>query len=99
MPPLKKFLILLLGGVFLMLGVVGLLVPVLPGVLFLVLGLLCFAETSETVRTKLAAWYRAHRLRRHTRPSEGLSPLEKIELAGWKAAARVLGLSDRKNLR
>ena len=40
----KKFLVLLLGWGFLVLGVIGLFLPVLQGVLFLIVGLLILSS-------------------------------------------------------
>ena len=41
---------LIIGGGFVLLGVVGLFLPILQGILFLVIGIMCLAKGSATVR-------------------------------------------------
>jgi uncharacterized membrane protein YbaN (DUF454 family) len=49
-----RLLYLLFGFVFLIMGVIGLLLPILPGWLFLIPAALCFAKAS----TILSKWLR-----------------------------------------
>jgi hypothetical protein len=51
---LKRFLRLVFGTVFLILGVLGLFLPVLQGILFLIVGLLILAPESRRIRELLA---------------------------------------------
>lgn len=50
---MKRILRFILGITFLVLGVLGLFLPVLQGILFLVVGLLILAPESRRVRTLL----------------------------------------------
>ena len=43
---------LLIGGAFVALGVIGLFLPVLQGVLFIVIGILCLSKGSALVRSQ-----------------------------------------------
>ena len=43
---------LITGIVFLILGVIGLFLPILQGILFIVIGLMCLSKSSATVRLK-----------------------------------------------
>jgi len=43
---------LLIGGAFVVLGVIGLFLPVLQGVLFIVIGILCLSKGSALVRSQ-----------------------------------------------
>ena len=43
---------LLVGGAFVVLGVIGLFLPVLQGVLFIVIGILCLSKGSALVRSQ-----------------------------------------------
>lgn len=43
---------LIIGGIFLLLGIVGLFLPILQGVLFIVIGIIFLAKGSATVRAQ-----------------------------------------------
>ena len=43
---------LLLGGVFVVLGIIGLFLPFLQGILFIVIGILCLSKGSALVRSQ-----------------------------------------------
>jgi|TARA_B100000959_G_C14747235_1_gene527639 uncharacterized membrane protein YbaN (DUF454 family) len=43
---------LIIGGALVLLGIVGLFLPFLQGILFIVIGVLCLAKGSATVRSK-----------------------------------------------
>ena len=42
----------LAGGIFIILGVIGLFLPVMQGILFIVIGLYCLSKGSALVRSK-----------------------------------------------
>ena len=41
---------LIIGGAFVLLGIVGLFLPILQGILFIVIGIMCLAKGSAMVR-------------------------------------------------
>jgi len=43
---------LIVGAAFVVLGIIGLFLPILQGVLFIVIGLMCLAKGSALVRSK-----------------------------------------------
>ena len=43
---------LFIGGAFVLLGIVGLFLPILQGILFIVIGIMCLAKGSATVRAQ-----------------------------------------------
>ena len=79
-----------LGGLLTVLGLIGLVVPILPGILFLALAAVCFSATSERFHSRLErhpAW-RGWRLR--WRESRGLPLLRRLQLAFWLTAEAVM---------
>ena len=82
----RRLILMGLGGCLVLLGLVGLLVPILPGVLFLVLAAVCFSATSPRFQARLdrhPAW-RGWRLR--WRESRGLSMGRRAKLFFWLSA-------------
>ena len=63
---LMRILLFLAGGVCVILGIIGLLLPIMPGWAFFLLAAACFCHGSDRVRERLEAhpWYRFHRKRR-----------------------------------
>ena len=43
---------LIIGGAFVLLGIVGLFLPILQGILFIAIGIMCLARGSATVRAQ-----------------------------------------------
>jgi uncharacterized membrane protein YbaN (DUF454 family) len=79
-----------LGSALTALGLIGLLVPILPGVLFLVLAGVCFSAMSPRFQDRLErhpAW-RGWRLR--WRESRGLPLLRRVQLAFWLTAEATM---------
>ena len=86
----KRAALIGLGSVLVALGLIGLLVPILPGVLFLVLAAVCFSATSPRFQDRLErhpAW-RGWRLR--WRESRGLPLLRRVQLAFWLTAEATM---------
>ena len=50
---IKRVLILALGWFFIILGIIGLFLPVLQGILFLFIGLVILSRVSKTVQNRL----------------------------------------------
>jgi uncharacterized membrane protein YbaN (DUF454 family) len=57
---LKRILILGVGSVFILLGIVGLFLPFLQGILFLIVGLVILSKESKTAHRILERWKEKH---------------------------------------
>lgn len=83
---IKRALLMLLGSTFVLLGLVGLVIPILPGFVFLALAAVCFSALSPRFQRRLdrhPAW-RGWRLR--WRQSRGLPLLRRLQLGFWMTA-------------
>ena len=79
----KTFLKALLGTLFLALGLLGLLLPFLPGFLFFLLAIACFASLSPALNRRLHRQPRVSRFLRRLEAGEELDPLSRIKLTFW----------------
>lgn len=52
-PTLKRIVVLTLGWVFIFLGILGLFLPILQGILFLLIGFILLSRESEWARRQL----------------------------------------------
>ena len=83
---IKRAILMCLGALLVVLGLIGLVIPILPGVLFLILAAVCFSATSPKFQARLErhpAW-RGWRLR--WRESRGLPLIRRMQLAFWLTA-------------
>ncbi|KGR76341.1 hypothetical protein CD33_07300 [Ureibacillus sinduriensis BLB-1 = JCM 15800] len=55
MKKIKSAIFFILGGVFLVLGIIGTVIPLLPGGPFYLLAAFCFAKSSE----RIEAWFKS----------------------------------------
>lgn len=91
---IKRAALLLAGSALVVLGLIGLVIPILPGILFLALAAICFSALSPGFERQLErhpAW-RGWRLR--WRESHGLPFFRRLQLAFWltvQATTRALG--------
>lgn len=93
---LKRASLTLLAILFTGLGLIGLLVPILPGFLFLILAAVCISALSPRFEQRLArhpAW-RGWRLR--WRESRGLPFHRRIQLAFWLSAEALMKSVGRR---
>ena len=93
---LKRTALILATIAFTLLGLVGLLIPILPGFLFLILALVCVSALSPRFERRLArhpAW-RGWRLR--WRQSRGLPLYRRVQLAFWLSAEAVMQSFERR---
>ncbi len=80
---IKRIAVLTLGWLFILFGIVGLVLPVLQGVLFLLIGLALLSTESETARLLL------ERVRGHfPRLSERIEIAEERALQWWNRITR-----------
>ena len=80
---IKRIAVLTLGWLFILFGIVGLVLPVLQGVLFLLIGLALLSTESETAR-RLLERVRA----RFPRLSERIEIAEERALQWWNRITR-----------
>ncbi len=87
---LRTALLYVLAAIFLCLGLLGLLVPVLPGFLFLIVAALCASAASPTAQRTLQRQPRSARV--CSRPAMGtqLSTLDRARLSFWLTARNLL---------
>ena len=89
---IKRALLMSLGAALVLLGLIGLVIPILPGFLFLALAAVCFSATSPRFQARLErhpAW-RGWRLR--WRESRGLPMFQRIQLSFWMTAEAAMNL-------
>lgn len=87
---IKKIIYTTIAVVFLMIGLAGLLVPVIPGILFLLGAVLLMAKVSSRVHhwSEGQAWVRGSHIR--LIQMQGLQPLSKIKFALLLGAQSVV---------
>lgn len=93
---LKRVVLMLSGTALVALGLLGLLVPILPGFLFLALAAVCFSAVSPRFQRRLErhpAW-RGWRLR--WRESRGLPLLKRLQLVFWLTAEAAMNSVARR---
>jgi len=86
---LKRTALILAAITFTLLGLIGLLIPILPGFLFLIVAAVCVSALSPRFERRLArhpAW-RGWRLR--WRETRGLPLHRRVQLAFWLSAEAV----------
>ena len=83
---IKRAILMCLGALLMVLGLIGLVIPILPGVLFLVLAAVCFSATSPKFQARLERHPAWRGWRRRWRESRGLPLIRRIQLAFWLTA-------------
>ena len=86
---MKTIFIALLGSVSLVLGGIGLMLPFLPGFLFLLVAAACFASLSPLVRNQLDRHPRIRRFFHRLDAGAGLHPVSRMKLAFWAALETI----------
>ena len=90
MPFFLKALILVVVGIFLAIGLIGLILPIIPGILFLALAAFLLAKISSRFAFFLhnnASWIR---LKRYLHSVSFLSIAQQIKLSLWVAARAMV---------
>ena len=73
---MKKILYILIGCISLGLGIIGVILPILPTVPFVLLAAFCFARSSE----RLDVWFKNTRLYRENNIKSGMTKQAKIRI-------------------
>ena len=73
---MKKILYILIGCISLGLGIIGVILPILPTVPFVLLAAFCFAKSSE----KLEDWFKNTKLYRENNVKSGMTKQAKIRI-------------------
>jgi len=82
---LKRLLLAVLGTVCILLGLIGLVVPVFPGFLFLLLAVACFTSLSPRLRSYCARHPRLKRFFARIDASQNLAMMQRLRLGFWAA--------------
>jgi uncharacterized membrane protein YbaN (DUF454 family) len=86
---LKSILLSVAAVGLLVLGLIGLVIPVIPGVLLLVGAAFCASAASPRVREQLHRNPTMRRVHRRWHASEGLGIIDRLKLALWLGADTV----------
>lgn len=90
MPLMLKGLCLVLVGFFVLLGVIGLVLPIIPGILFLFLAALLLAKVSSRFNRILNRNKDMRYWRRRWDTSSSLPLIQRVKLSFWVAARAVV---------
>lgn len=90
MPIVFKGLCLILVGIFVVLGLVGLVLPIIPGILFLFLAALLLAKVSSRFDALLNRNSEMRYWRRRWDTTNKLPMLQRLKLSFWVAARAVV---------
>ncbi|NOX50603.1 MAG: DUF454 family protein [Gammaproteobacteria bacterium] len=92
---MKTLFLALLGCLLLALGIVGVIVPILPGLLFLLLALVCFGTLFPTLRNNLSRHPRFKRYFQRLDAGAHYDALTRCKLAFW-AALEAIGTGPKQ---
>ena len=73
---MRKILYIMIGCISLGLGIIGVILPILPTVLFVLLAAFCFAKSSE----RLDSWFKNTKLYRENNIKNGMTKQVKIRI-------------------
>jgi uncharacterized membrane protein YbaN (DUF454 family) len=93
---IKRVLLYVLAAAFAVIGVIGLLVPVIPGILFLLLAAVCVSLASDRVHDKFSSNRHYRQWRSRWDASEGLSTVNRAKLAFWLTVDATVGATRRR---
>ncbi|MEM7078177.1 MAG: DUF454 family protein [Pseudomonadota bacterium] len=86
---MRRALLIISGTILVMLGILGLVLPFAPGLLFLLLGAVCFSLASNRLRDHLARQPRLARLFERLDRGEELDLVARMKLVFWACAEAV----------
>jgi uncharacterized membrane protein YbaN (DUF454 family) len=87
----KKLILLVCGMALLGLGVVGLALPFLPGIAFLLCAALCFAALSPKMQGLMSRHPRVAHFFRRVEQGRGLDLVNRIKLTFWATLEALSG--------
>lgn len=97
---IKRAVLICLGCIFVALGLIGLLVPIMPGLLFLVAAAVCFSATSADLQSRLERHPAFRGLRNRWLAGRDLPLFHRARLAFWLTAEVAMhALSGRAGTR
>jgi uncharacterized membrane protein YbaN (DUF454 family) len=96
---MKRILLTLAGLGFTLLGLIGLLIPVLPGFLFFIPAALCFASAFTSVAKRLDRHPVLGAAQRRWVNSTSLPAFDRARLAFWLLADTCVRMFNRKGSR
>ncbi len=94
MPLFIKAIILVVVGIFLVIGIIGLILPIIPGILFLALAALLLAKVSSRFAFHLNNNLTWLRLKRYWRSVSFLSVAQQVKLTLWMVARSIVNAID-----
>ena len=94
MPFFLKAIILAAAGIFAIIGVIGLVLPIIPGILFLALAALLLSRVSSRFRFYLNNHEGWNKLKDHFQSISCLSIGRQIKLTIWLLARSILNLVE-----
>ncbi len=81
----RKVIYLLVGGLCLTLGLVGLIIPIIPGVLFLFAAIYLLSRGSQRIKRFTETNPQAMLMQKHMDQFGGVNAADRFRLAGWMA--------------
>ncbi len=87
---LKRVLIVGLGVIFSIFGIVGLFIPILPGIVLLIAAAACFSSVSPPFNRWMRQNPRVRRWQNRWQSSAGLPLYKRVELALWMSAETIV---------
>ena len=92
---LRQFLYAALGCLCLVLALIGFVVPILPGFLFLILAIVCFSAASHRVASVVNRHPAASAWQRRWRRGASLPLWQRVQLMFWLTADSAFGKSKQ----
>lgn len=89
-----KIAALMIVGVFLVIGLIGLILPIIPGIVFLALAAVILAKISSRFAFYLDQQPLWHKLRRHWRSLRLLSMTQRVKLMGLYCVRGIVDTLD-----